>query len=1641
MTIISSTVLSVANLIKRHHGVLAASAIVPFFYDSEDRGYFRTAMITTPILFAGAEMLPKLFSTAKTEAESVFHATMSTAKNPIFNTAHNIVGSDLSKLAEDGTVGIRTVEEAQARYSMGLAKARPIEDINNLYSRATGLLKATDQNRRMMSQAVVSSAQDAMTPYDWISTPKVLEGLLDKDNRTNVSMSDDKMLEIAEFFKGRGDTRFPRRLQSNMDRIEGLVDQGAFVPAGATFFPPDVVTNLQVGSWSEAIEEKLSNAGAGGVSNILKNRSNLDKLNLQVKLVSQGVIDGSTADASYIDFVRTMKDVEQSIRIPIPDANGAVRIGPYIGTARSVMDYDGKIYRIDEWVAKMVTEGNDYTEKQLMGDINRAVFFTAHDPADTEAIYSQAGSRFGKNFAGENQVRLKSQAAVLTSLPRFKMGDEAVSFEKLDPLFQSDFERKLINSGTVSMMGPESAWGNRVYQLRKMEDFAMGGVADVTKQDWNYRSLSKGVSYEFVQNKNGLDLKPKVSTTAYEEFLGTKEVPEFNMRLAGISPQEKTLLGDFGMYKTWEEAQAYKPLFIERAMEMNISPAKAEKAFNDIEHFYRSKTKLDKFGKPKLGYGATIFEQIGSLGETDIIISDALAKTGRLKYTTTYEVDQMHFNPEDWVGKDVEDDFKFGTRQNKVVSPDSGGKILSTKAADESTYHIIMEHYQGMDAAKHDTFGVKGEFHTGTYQGNFQTMLSAINDFRKTTRTGDVIDKYTVNGIADWTYAQNKMDPMLLRMSIAEDTLHNISSRNKAVGEELISSATEQLAKVGVDYTDGQMIFQHEFIRKQFASREAKIANMEELNSVIDKIMADATASIRSKKGLGYKVYQGWYNKTGSGITDDVQAGKSLEAYMLRNGVNVNVRTWAHANINLPEHATVTHDYDTFSNLGDKRVMAAELRNRLQTVGEGDPEMSMLYGQYLQDNDYTKPMRESEDVVVDLDKAFLGSAKLSRPEGRHGTIFDPSDSRYKENFRVKYLDKEGKPQFIPVPGTDAYMSISPEYNKEKGVGYQTHDWQNQLHNIYNEEKAGNIEARDALIEGIKRKGGSTQGIIDAIHDDLLTGKNSAWRPRSYDPLGRSGYITTRGGTAEPFIVGISSEELKALPASIQQGIEKQGFGTALLGRQPYGDAVAVKVIEDKHLKGTKFFSINEIVRMLIGADDDLDPANLHYYAAGSTGEAEALRVMAPGGRQARRVENFRALMGSADESASVRNPVQKDLAERLAKKLALMSNLEAAVANRSAAEATGTLSLASGRMLAHIERSPAFKNNEVVRDYLTDIAKRLRQAPIDARKTQTLFNKQMAMNIANEVKESFKLGTSGAEGSIKQGAEMLRRAVLKEGILVPVDWNPVMGKRFNIPQPLPEEIAKGGGKVNAAARWLETPEGITASEDLMKGATRETENWVDITSGVLTGGKKVTREIYNKLEASVPPTFRKAFMAMSSAADLGTINTKAAAGASMRSIASTVTELFRGDSGKVLGVGLAIAAGAGLLFNRPRNPKQLATAKMSRPSGHRPEERIGTDGAIPGEPITGSMAPTNPPKSVRYVEKGVRTTMVAPMNRTSNVEATIVTDSARQGADYSRAAAMMSSNGDVNATINYKVNNKLGSLRNRERIREIRDEQ
>jgi hypothetical protein len=156
----------------------------------------------------------------------------------------------------------------------------------------------------------------------------------------------------------------------------------------------------------------------------------------------------------------------------------------------------------------------------------------------------------------------------------------------------------------------------------------------------------------------------------------------------------------------------------------------------------------------------------------------------------------------------------------------------------------------------------------------------------------------------------------------------------------------------------------------------------------------------------------------------------------------------------------------------------------------------------------------------------------------------------------------------------------------------------------------------------------------------------------------------------------------------------------------------------------------------------------------------------------------------------------------------------------------------------------------------------------------------------------------------------------------------------------------------------------------------------------------------------------------------------------MRSAEHVVESVKGHGAGKAIAIGAAVAAGAGLLLGSMHSPREGQALVPSHASmnSYRPEEAIGTEDAIPGEPVSGSMA-NRPPRTIQAARPGVQTAVVAPMHNQANLEVRMRARDRDRAAEVARTTSRLSSgDGDSRTTINYR-DVRSGALRTADKIR------
>src|SRR3954463_12200279 len=89
---------SMAQYVMKNPFTTAAAVFAPIFAQNEDRGFFRTALITTPIIFAAGTTVPRLFAGVRDFGGALFETRdllqkaekWSRYEQPNFNSISNL---------------------------------------------------------------------------------------------------------------------------------------------------------------------------------------------------------------------------------------------------------------------------------------------------------------------------------------------------------------------------------------------------------------------------------------------------------------------------------------------------------------------------------------------------------------------------------------------------------------------------------------------------------------------------------------------------------------------------------------------------------------------------------------------------------------------------------------------------------------------------------------------------------------------------------------------------------------------------------------------------------------------------------------------------------------------------------------------------------------------------------------------------------------------------------------------------------------------------------------------------------------------------------------------------------------------------------------------------------------------------------------------------------------------------------------------------------------------------------------------------------------------------------------------------------------------------------------------------------------
>jgi hypothetical protein len=1277
--------------------VSATAAVAPLFLSNDQRGYLQTAMVTTPVIFAGAAMAPQLFNRTKRETAAVFKAISLGASSVRFSGPVPTY-SEVTSLFSNTAASTSTIEQAVASYVSSFEKTRDLEQerqaLKNYFLRKyfvspenlaaemdmtdpekslrallnNNIIRAEmDSKRRLVSNAINAARRSSLKPSEWAQ---------ERNPARYSEMGDEELQAMFDKFSDRPD--FLRNFNAHLRHIEGLDGLSSTAPS-------EVISGVDVESmlappealdfeFPSKVQQDFLKSNESFATNL---RRAMKEQHLQeIRTISTKVLSGETGRVIAVQLHRRGGTIE----LPIPDAEGLVRFGAdagYVGVARHVIGPDRQRRRIHEWVAEKIAESGGYSLKQLEQEISSGVNYVAADPRDS-FFRAQLEASGSVPVYYPEAAKVRAQSAFITDLPVFNGN----TFRQLEPENKTKFITGLINSGEYVAMGSESGVYEGVLQVKNLANLSAFGVPSVEKQDDVYRFITKGFRLGHRGNLNA-SLRPRYSTTAYQDILGTMNLPEATLITHGLTPQDKSLFAD--LPRTLEALQANSQSIMQK-FDARMPTSEAIAMYGEIENLYRE-------GRQ----GA--FQQLGRIGETEFLVSNKWADNFFVESKYRYQVADLAIK-----GGMVTPGTTLGFLHGVPVSPAFGGEIESiartTEEGQTDLWDIVVRHENPINGAKIDVHGVKGQAYVAGTEQQFEDARNILNSFYHRVGSADYISD-AVNAFTDVHYFQNKItNPITGELALGAD----ITSTLDRVGATAVTAGyKEKLAQFGVGYDEGQFIVNHELLPSKWAD---KVAHIQQISDINNEFFAKASEAITRAKG---------YGDAGLKRFAAMNAG-DISTWWLKNQFPGLARAWDHSLAYIPRHVSLTHDFESFMLLSGKIAGLREIQGRAEILS-GDRNMALDFFKNLK-GDFMSPFG---GPVVELNKAFRNTGSLTRASIRAGSVLDPGIESYKNNFTID-LGMGGKYRYLPVPGTDAAGSVSHLFAPGE---YETHDWQRALQNVWT--NAGDPNKRDAAVEEL----------LSTYERELYVGKTGALRPRQFDPQAMPGFLQTRSSPNDPFEIGINPEDIGRIPDKATREAVKDGRDVyAVLSRQPISGLFYHKVVLDENLRGTAGIGTDEAIRAVLGADADKDPGGLHFLRPGSDAAREAEAIY---GSQIDQLNSFRSIKGYADESRMVSEDVV-GLSDRVRGFLAKASDPAKAIENRMAGGAIGNLSNTLTEVIENMVRNPILMRDPATTSRLaTNFYENIRQVSINARKAHVKFDLEEAVKYNERLKEALRM--------------------------------------------------------------------------------------------------------------------------------------------------------------------------------------------------------------------------------------------------------------------------------------------------------------
>jgi hypothetical protein len=1631
---------------KANIAAIAAGLIAPQLLKNDDRGYGRTALLTTPLAAAGYVTGPAAFAgfrSAKTQMQTFIDNSsfqISDWKRP------RMTLPEIRDLEQSGALNPLELHALYKQHSAIRQRAtidfysqkairtnRPIEEIRSsvldLFERQKRtLVNPTPQIATDFTNALFESRLKASTAGDRLRSPELTQF-------PETALSLDEVAEsIATGFSADATEEQQRTFYQNMKRR--LVQAGD-LDVGRQVRP-------EVGSFS-AYQTSVDFTSGSEASGILTAGGRQDLAGAMTKAVEEGWVNQAklllNEQGSPVGIHVTRGS--EKLTFGTVNAGGATRVGENLehsAVARGVIWPEG-IHPLDFSLARAL-DPKYGSLKRISQDLTTHALHAGNSVDDTWLEQISDHTSRGELMGPEAKF-FRSKQVGFSSLPLYgPNGDRAYQ----DLTYSEQVAEINKREGTITKLSGEA--GKGVFELKELEQSIPGQMTALDSTNSTWRSVSKNKQLD----TSGVKEVPTFQTSYVADQYGGR-APTVHADMATVTPQQVDLFGSLPS----EVEELANPLVEREAMaaiRRDLEGSKFAEAKGltgaDLDEMVRTTWSNLRGIFEKQPERLKAIRKLGGLGESDFLISDYYGRYNLKSYGTA----QVKTINEDLLkNPQFRSNQALGyTETGAPVHSDSTTNVLTQYDLDRGTglYNLNYEKYDPVET------GSKFEGH-----GNKALVIKAerreaklvgdtMNDFYQMTGRGRPIPA-GVRAYTNRAYFDQGKAPFEALMSNAGRVMKGLEKEEGAWPEAIRNDFLAKTSHLGLDFDRG---FKEDSpsVHLGWASDPEKIARLQELQAHSQDLFAQAGEYVLSARARGMKdpLFRGYRRTHRAGMADN------LGTYMEQFNQSTNFYSWDQTkDYDLDQVRTTDEMLTSLERAGEHEIALAIHQNSVSL--HGDTTMSRAFLDHVEKGQFDSPLGRA------LDLHQIGDRNLNAPGGFAGSIFDPDNADVAENFSIdlgrsrpfNIGGKQVEMRYLPVPGIKSYNAAPNGYSVGELSAKEYH------HKLLGLVSAAKNDEDDAVLAA---RGSE---YFDSIYENIL-GKGGILRPEMVYPHAVAGAMQRRGlgeivdnDIRNPFEMVIGPEQLHKIRDSKlveQLNAGEHVYATAArhpIARMPIYQVRLAKKDGSDYL-GKNMIGYAEGGRSMMQADDDLDLINLIFFSEEKAVERAKRAVtytknfeeMSDQWKAYRMVE---LLQGNLEDSARMTNRsmgegsrIQEGF-NKLYKKTA--GGRFQNIGKRLVQAETGMYANLVREMNTSLDSHPILRDQK--RRILAELDSfLLKQVTISAAKGKTNL-KGDPLSLYHELKAA--LSSENPE----EGANLANVALSKVAdaanfethIRDPRDLEHI-DKLFGVTQKT--TIADGkmtsvplqvGDRLNLYRERYLTGNAGSMIEDFIRHRDRSADGTQRLLTAAKTGegaidaaeGGRLWRRMkkstgYSALRGMHLGSTESNFVAQ----NLGRLNDSLAMG--RESITTAAREIAGGfkPSLPVLAAGFGVAALAGLLGT-----------SLHSGNKHRPEERVAVEDRVPGEPVEGAMS-ARPNVDVRPAPPRTRTTMVAPMRRQSDLEVQATAPDREAAAETARQVQRLTAgNGSNSTTVNYTGGwrNRASKLRMKQELREQLDSQ